>query len=862
MNRALRRIIRLVAALVVHLPPAPASFAAAQEAAGATSERTLLREAESAGALPATLRRELANRLRILDVAAHPDDEDGALLRLHAEQGAETFTAFSTRGEGGQNTIGGQLFRELGTLRESETLAASAVVGSTPWFLGFPDFGYSKRADETFTRWGGRDEVVRRLTFVIRRLRPHRIFTNHPQTGGHGHHQATSIALHEAVVAAGDAARYPEQIAQGLSTWSADALFVRLGKDDPDSERTLEYDYDEPLADDPAGATYAAVAHAALLKHASQGPWRPFDPATKHRGRYVLTWSPQERRTLRDLPDRTASLSLAQDGAAFTVSDLLALLESAPFGDSARPSPERVGSWLQALCGAEIAFPDDDPEAPAEAVLPGHTLRVLLLLHGRDALWRGAEAAAALRRLVPRFTLSGPGTVTAQVDAAAIAARPDLAAQWRDALAGAATLAVAPGAASTWITEDHAASPFSAARRHPLSLRVELLRDDVALAEFSLPISKAIAPAVAGELSRDPLPLVRSPGAARATGFVRLAFPTGRVPQGPLRLVAPSGCSFESLGARLAALPFTLEATSNRGDRASPRFDLPFVLLVDALPAPAADRATVRRRLEFRLAFADGAPITTVAGELAVLDVTPPSGVRVAFVVGTDGSAGDAIDDLGVPCTRLSAEALAHEPLSRFTHVLLDLRTLGASAALRDQSARLREFAGSGGHVVALYHKPVEWNEWEAKGLSPAPLPLQISDARVCEEDAAVTLLLPGDRRFLEPNVILPRDFADWVQERGLCFPRKAPPPGPVASDAPAGTATAKPPPPTYADGYLELLACADRGEEPLRGGWLEWRGEAGGSFTLLSLALHRQWRAAHGGAYRLLANLLARPGG
>jgi len=864
---------RLAAPLLLLIAPLFPPPAVAQDAAGASSERTLAREAAREGVLPPSLRRELENRLRILDVAAHPDDEDGALLRLLAEQGAETFTIFSTRGEGGQNSIGGQLFRELGTLREAETLAASAVVGSTPWFLGFPDFGYSKRADETFARWGGHDEVVRRLTFVIRRLRPHRIFTNHPQTGGHGHHQATSIALHEAVVAAADAARYPEQLAEGLATWSADALFVRIGRDEPANKRTLELDYDQPLAGDPAGATFAAVAHAALLKHASQGPWRPFDPAARHLGRYVLTFSSRELRSLRELPERTTRLPERPDEATFSVADLLALLDSPGFRGANAPSAERVGGWLQALCGAEIAFPDDAPDAPRAALQPGESLRALLLLHGRDPLWRGAECAAALRRLEPRFALTGPGTLTAQVDAATIAARPELAETWRDALAGAATIAISAEAAPTWITPDHATAPFAAAQRHPLALQVELVRAGVALASFTLPIAKAVAPAVVGELSRVPLPLVRAPGAAQATGALRLAFPTGRVPQGELLLVAPDGFAFESLGARLGALAVTLDSAANRGDRISPRFELPFVLLPDSLPPAAADRATVRVPLSFRLEFADGAPIATFAGELAVLDVTPPDRVRVAFVVGVDGSAGEALDDLGVPCVRITPEALAREPLARFTHVLLDVRTLGAQPALREQAARLREFVQRGGHVVVLYHKPGEWNEWAKQGLTPAPLPLEVSDARVCEEDAAVTLLRPGDPRFLRPNVILPRDFADWVQERGLNFPRKAPPPDGAAAAVPppspapldaatgAGSAPApapKPPPPTYADGYLELLACSDRGEEPLVGGWIEWRSDAGGSFSFVSLALHRQLRAAHGGAYRLLANLLA----
>ncbi|MSR47958.1 MAG: hypothetical protein EXS13_13005 [Planctomycetes bacterium] len=831
----------LLAVAVTVAASLAASISPAQDAAGPTSEPTLAREAALEASLPDAMRRELENRLRVLNVAAHPDDEDGALLKSFARQGAEIWTLFSTRGEGGQNAIGHDLEQELGSRREEETLAASAVVGSTPWFLGFPDFGFSKRADETFTRWGGRDEVVRRITWVIRTFKPHRIFTNHPQTGGHGHHQATSIALHEAIVAAADPARYPEQLAEGLAVWSADALFVRIGRDDPAAELTLAIDYDVAVEGDPAGKTLAEIAHTALLRHASQGPWRAFDAAAKHAARYTITWSSPTLRTLRELPQRTTPLPERSATAAFTIADLLALLASPAFSGTNAPSQARVDHWLTALAGAELAFPDDEGTTPRGALLPGEPLRFLVLLHGRDPLYRGAECAAALERLEPVLTLEGPGELTAQASAAAIAARPELRATFRDALAAAATLTVANAAPWSWPAPERTVGPFSGSHRHPFTARVTFTRDGRQLATLRLPITKAIAPALVGALSRDPLPLVRPPGTARANGALRLRFPTGRVPQGELHLRAPTGFHFESLGARLDALPVTLPAVQNLGDTSAPLFELPFTLVARELPPADPERATLRLPLAFALEFADGAPIATILGELAILDVLPPSTSRIAFVPGADGSAGLALDDLGVPCTRLSPEALAREPLTRFSHVLLDARTLGTSEALRQQSARLREFVARGGHVVVLYHKTSEWNEWAKLEQTPAPARLELADVRVCEESSAMTILAHGHPRLLHPNVILQRDFDGWTQERGLYFPEK----GEKLS---------------YDDRYVELLACADAGEPQHKGGLLEWRNEAGGTFVFCAYALHRQLRAGHGGGWRLFANLLALP--
>ena len=74
-------------------------------------------------------------------LSAHPDDEDGATLAYYAKlQGVKTYSLFLTRGEGGQNEIGSQLYEDLGVLRTKETEAAAKILGSEIYFLGFPDF--------------------------------------------------------------------------------------------------------------------------------------------------------------------------------------------------------------------------------------------------------------------------------------------------------------------------------------------------------------------------------------------------------------------------------------------------------------------------------------------------------------------------------------------------------------------------------------------------------------------------------------------------------------------------------------------------------------------------------------------------
>src|SRR5687767_15331468 len=115
---------------------------------------------------------DLTNPWTVMCVAAHPDDEDGSTLTvMRRKYGVHTVSLFSTFGEGGQNAIGPELYEELGAIRARETMAASEIQGSEPYFLGLRDFGFSKSRDETFQKWG-HEEALRRMVLHIRKLRP------------------------------------------------------------------------------------------------------------------------------------------------------------------------------------------------------------------------------------------------------------------------------------------------------------------------------------------------------------------------------------------------------------------------------------------------------------------------------------------------------------------------------------------------------------------------------------------------------------------------------------------------------------------------------------------------------------------
>src|SRR5277367_2843178 len=96
----------------------------------------------------------------VLHTTAHPDDEDGGLITwLARAQGVRTGLFTLTRGEGGANLIGPELFDALGLVRTEELLASDRYYGVDQFFSRAADFGFSKRVDETFEHWGKENDL-------------------------------------------------------------------------------------------------------------------------------------------------------------------------------------------------------------------------------------------------------------------------------------------------------------------------------------------------------------------------------------------------------------------------------------------------------------------------------------------------------------------------------------------------------------------------------------------------------------------------------------------------------------------------------------------------------------------------------
>ena len=161
---------------------------------------------------------------------AHPDDENNALLAYYGHtRGFRTSLVTATRGEGGQNEIGPEIFEALAVLRTEELAAVHTFDGAEQYFTRAVDFGYSFSVEETLEKWGGQT-ILGDYVRMIRTIRPDvMVGFVYDGEGGGQHHQTSARLTAQAFRAAADANAFPDQIAGGLRAWQVKKYYYTGG---------------------------------------------------------------------------------------------------------------------------------------------------------------------------------------------------------------------------------------------------------------------------------------------------------------------------------------------------------------------------------------------------------------------------------------------------------------------------------------------------------------------------------------------------------------------------------------------------------------------------------------------------------
>lgn len=766
----------------------------------------------------------------VLNVAAHPDDESSRTnTMLRRKYGMRVVTVYSTFGDGGQNAIGKEIGPELASLRVRETLRASAMMDVEVCWLGMRDFGFSKTLDETLAVWG-KDALLDAMRQVVLAIDPDVVITNHDLTHGHGHHRASFFAITEVL---------KERAAKGLHV---PPLYSRC-----DLEHA-QVTFDPSELDPVRGETYARIAHRAWTQHVTQGPWGAHEPLQVGKDHWRLVFpeavAPEQAK---DLTTWVRARAPAQwSGQPFA--EVLASLRLDPAN-----APATARRLLAALWQDPDGLPGDLPVPAAARMLLSKAPLHLAALQRIVLAAAGVRVECWLERdVVPR---GGDGKVFVVVhgmdkvqnlvvrcgDQAAEPVAPRVRTTFFDAMPAVPTGATpADLGMPSGNGNGNGSAPAAGSSPPPVvppppipgRLAVVFRQQDASVAVDGGPLPAWVELTVSFDLGGTPIHLApRLP--YTVVDAVELAWDREAimVPKGQTveRIVSASVRSW-----RTAELAEPIRLGMGTGIRA------------EAIPgrvslSPDHPEARVLVRATFTADELGSEPVLRleVGGQKAALRIVPvevfvPPGLRVGLVRGPDDTIERALADLGVGYALLDRDALATARLEDFTTLLLDMRSYHHVPELAEHRDRILQFCRAGGRVVAMYHKPGEWNERAGHPLL-APFPLTVGNDRITEEGSMVTMLQPEHRLWRQPHAITAVDFEGWVQERGLNFPSKWDP------------------------AWTPLLELKDSSDEKPSQGALLYTQYGRGDFVYCSLVLYRQLRGGHPGAARLLVNLLAR---
>lgn len=763
----------------------------------------------------------LTSTLTVMNTGAHPDDEQSGLLAaLRFKYGMRVVIACSTRGEGGQNSLGPERGLALGIIRTREMEEAARGLDADIAWLGFGpddpvhDFGFSKSGTDTLARWG-RERLLERLVRAYRRERPDVVIPTFLDVPGqHGHHRAMTEAAEAAIALAADPAAFPEHAIEGLAPWQVAKYYLPAWPggggtyDDevPPPEPTLRVDASG--RETATGASYAEIGEWSRSAHATQGMGRWLTIPQASWALHLKSGNgAAEQHIGEGLPGTLGELGTLLGGeAGQALADAQAAIDAALSAFPRRPAVE--GALLAAataLDRAETAMSEGQRQAHLHRLVRKRREldAALLLAVGVSATaWLDGEVLAPGERTILSVQLDGGASVSARpVHGQSFEVLPS-----KSGGDGITRFDVRVGGTSAPST------PFgetwsSLGGNGPLGIELDVeIGDHTARASLDLDTEAAIVPA---QLVSDVEPLLLRLPASSQPHDIALRSESGGLPgltQHPAFEIDETAG-----GVRLLSTP----------NLAPGRYRLP--VLVDGQPASRQQAIAYPHIGRTRA-------IAPAALDLLAVDLQVPA-TRVGYVGGGADNVGAWLRRMGATVAELDAEALAGD-LSTYNTIVIGVFAFGLREDLAAATSALHRWVRAGGHLVTLYHRPSDG--WNPDRTPPTRLVIGSPSLRwrVTDPNAPVTILAPDHKLLAGPNRISDDDWAGWDKERGLYF----------ASSWDAA--------------YLPLLSLNDRGETPLTGALLS-APIGSGRHTHTSLVLHHQMDKLVPGAFRLMANLL-----
>ncbi len=685
------------------------------------------RVATAQGTMPSAASIRVQNapeRMRVLWIAAHPDDEDTNLIAWLA-RGRHVETAYLslTRGDGGQNLIGNELGEALGVIRTEELLAARRIDGAHQYFARGYDFGFSKTADETRKHWP-QDSLLNDVVTVMRAFRPHIVITTFSGTprDGHGQHQISAIVARQAYDLAADTTRFP--VRDFGQPWTP-LKFYRLARFSP-QDRTIAINVGE--YDPFLGLSYQEIAADSRSQHKSQGE------GTLRRKGVVWDYLMREDSRVPAPPAKEEkSIFAGLDTTRFLVQD------------------------------GRVTPPELPPTIALEAVAD------------RQALAVGGTANVAM-------TLYNRGRVPIKLDFGDIILNPiapDSSYRWTQPYVGSQI------SQPWWLAEPRNGDLFAPKitgisedereRQNWIHVRVQTVGQSTWM-DVAAPIVYHYVDRVRGDVQR---PLIVAPAVSitldQAVTMARANGPFNQQLKTTLRsalgdstpvtvtLALPRGLSADSLSRTVVMAPgatrtliFNLKGALARGTH--------------EITATASARGKSYASGYIPIEYPHINPQRIYRpSTLSIIaaDVILPAKLSVAYIPGVGDNVAPVLQQLGVPLTIVDADDIPQTDLRRFSAIVVGPRAYQSSQTLQDNNEYLLSYVRNGGRLIVQYGQ----TEMMRPGIMPYPIQLKQPAERVMDEDAPVTLTDPASPLLNAPNRITQDDFKGWVQERATYMP-------------------------------------------------------------------------------------------
>ncbi|MBK7598390.1 MAG: PIG-L family deacetylase [Acidobacteria bacterium] len=834
--------------------------------------------------------RRLQTIASVLHTAAHPDDESTELLAYLARgQGARVAYMALNRGEGGQNGIGPELWEGLGVIRTEELLSARKLDGAEQYFSRAFDFGFTRSPEETLQKWN-REEVLGDMVRVIRMMRPLVVVSGFTGTArdGHGQHQVAGTLTPEAIKAAADPNRFPEQIGkEGLQPWQVQKVYGRLFG--PCQGKCAEFDVG--VFDPVLGRSYAELAADGRSRHRSQD-----FGMIQARGSQVRSFPLWQ--SLVQVPEKETSLFGGLDVSLTGIAKF-----AGKDGQRMLPALGRIRD-LAAKAMSEFRMQQPELIAPhlAEGLREVRALRASLgsldpatkanvdNMLGRkerefgDALIKAHGVIVDALSNTEIVTPGEPFEITANIYLGRVSQKADVAADvkvitpqgWKiesskeEAEQPTGIMAMVRGRENPDISPRlRATPPENEPPTQPYWLAKQRTKDQFdwddtmprnlpfgpavahALVELTLsgqrvtinqPVEYRFADKTFGEIRRElkvapaitltltPSMLIIPSGSQNRTREISIDITHNarKNTNGTLKLVAPQGWKVEADSRPLA---FTRQSEKTaRTYRVTPpagangTFDLKAAVESEGREYTSGYSVISYPHIENHFIY------HPAATKVEVFDVKVAGNLKVGYIMGSGDDGPSALSQLGINVKQISPSELASGDLSVYDTIILGIRVYEVNEDVMSNNKRLLEYVSNGGTLIVQYNK----DEFARGRFAPYPVQMQ-RGLRVTDENAPITVLDPGHPLFNFPNRIVDADWKGWVQERGLYFLSE------------------------WDSRYTPLLAAPDDTGTVLKGGQLIAQ-YGKGNYIFTGYAWFRQFPAGVPGAYRLFANMVSLP--